>query len=56
MPAVAVTYAGEGCALHPAYVSYALNHTNGDAVAAFVGNSLACASVVDKGKFANVHW
>lgn len=45
--------AGEGCTLHPAYVSYVLNHTNSDAMATYVGNSLACASVVEKGELNN---
>ncbi|KAF8066288.1 NDB1 [Scenedesmus sp. PABB004] len=39
---------GEGCALHPAYVTYTLNHTGTDVVASYVANSLSCASVLDK--------
>ncbi|KAF6254471.1 hypothetical protein COO60DRAFT_1703315 [Scenedesmus sp. NREL 46B-D3] len=41
--------AGEGCALHPSYVTYALNRTLNDVVARYVTNSLTCASVVEKG-------
>eukprot|EP00883_Tetradesmus_obliquus_P010601 jgi/Sobl393_1/3315/SZX72431.1 len=41
--------AGEGCALHPSYVTYSLNRTMNDVVARYVTNSLTCASVVEKG-------
>lgn len=42
--------AGEGCALHPAYASYALNKSSDDVVAQYVSNSLACATATDKGE------
>jgi hypothetical protein len=41
--------AGEGCALHPAYASYALNKSSEDVVAQYVANALACATATDKG-------
>lgn len=41
---------GEGCALHPAYASYALNKSSDDVVAQYVSNSLACATATDKGE------
>ena len=45
----AVVGAGEGCALHPAYASYALNKSSDDVVAQYVANALACATATDKG-------
>lgn len=48
--AAALFFAGEGCALHPSYVSYVLNQTNSDTVATYVANALACAGVIDKGR------
>jgi hypothetical protein len=48
--------AGEGCALHPSYVTYALNRTMNDVVARYVTNSLTCASVVEKGESSRIKW
>jgi len=42
--------AGEGCALHPSYASFALNRTGSGVVAQYVASSLTCASLVDRGE------
>jgi hypothetical protein len=52
--AAAAVVSGEGCALHPSYVTYMLNRTMNDVVARYVTNSLTCASVVEKGECAGV--
>lgn len=49
-------HTGEGCALHPAYASYALNRSSDDVVAQYVSNALACATATDKGAHCSCGW